>query len=132
MNFRLVRSPVPRASQSVLFLKVALKMPSTGISAPLKRATTKKKSPRLQVIRPTGPGSDPHLYGTLAITRAEAFLGSHKLVNIPWAFHKRLIRVTVPAGISDGKTLKLKGLGKQMPDGRRGDLFLKITITGQI
>jgi membrane associated rhomboid family serine protease len=112
----------------ILFLRVALKMPATGISQPLKRATTKKKSHRLQVVRPTGPGDDPNLYGTLAITRTEAFLGAHKLVNIPWAFHKRLIRVTVPAGIAEGKTLKLKRLGKQMPDGRKGDLYLKITI----
>jgi len=113
----------------ILFLRVALRMPATGLSRPLKRATTKKKSHRLQVVRPTGPGNDPNLYGTLAITRTEAFLGSHKLVNIPWAFHKRLIRVTVPAGISEGKTLKLKGLGKQMPDGQKGDLYLKISIS---
>lgn len=115
----------------ILFLKVALRMPATGLSNPLKRATTKKRSHRLQVIRPTGPGDDPHLYGTLAITRTEAFQGSHKLVNIPWAFHKRLIRVTVPAGISTGNSLKLKGLGKQMPDGRKGDLYLKIRIRDQ-
>ena len=112
----------------ILFLKVALKMPATGLSGPLRRATTKKKSHKLQVIRPTGPGNDANLYGTLAITRTEAYLGSHKLVNVPWAFHKRLIRVTVPAGISEGKMLKLKGLGKQMPDGLKGDLYLKIRI----
>jgi hypothetical protein len=112
----------------ILFLKIALKMPATGLSGPLRRATTKKKSHKLQVIRPIGPGNDANLYGTLAITRTEAYLGSHKLVNVPWAFHKRLIRVTVPAGISEGKTLKLKGLGKQMPDGLKGDLYLKIRI----
>jgi membrane associated rhomboid family serine protease len=112
----------------ILFLKIALKMPATGLSGPLRRATTKKKSHKLQVIRPIGPGNDATLYGTLAITRTEAYLGSHKLVNVPWAFHKRLIRVTVPAGISEGKTLKLKGLGKQMPDGLKGDLYLKIRI----
>jgi len=112
----------------ILFLKIALKMPATGLSGPLRRATTKKKSHKLQVIRPIGPGNDANLYGTLAITRTEAYLGSHKLVNVPWAFHKRLIRVTVPAGISEGKMLKLKGLGKQMPDGLKGDLFLKVMI----
>jgi membrane associated rhomboid family serine protease len=112
----------------ILFLKVALRMPATGLSGPLRRATAKKKTHRLQVIRPTGPGDDPNLYGSLTITRTEAFLGSHKLVNIPWAFHKRLIRVTVPAGITEGKTLKLKGLGKQMPDGKTGDLYLNVRI----
>jgi len=112
----------------ILFLKVILKMPATGLSRPLQRATTKKKSHKLQVIRPTGQGNDPNLYGTLTITRTEAYQGSHKLVNVPWAFHKRLIRVTVPAGISEGKTLKLKGLGKQMPDGNKGALYLKVRI----
>ncbi len=112
----------------ILFLKIALKMPATGLSAPIKRVTTKKKSHRLQVVRPTSPGNDANLYGTLSITSTEAYQGSYKLVNVPWGFHKRLIRVTVPAGISEGKMLKLKGLGKQMPDGKKGDLFLKIMI----
>ncbi|MCG6911707.1 MAG: rhomboid family intramembrane serine protease [Deltaproteobacteria bacterium] len=112
----------------ILFLKLALRMPATGISAPIKRVTTKKKSHRLQVIHPAGPADDADLYGSLNITPTEAFQGSYKLVNIPWGFHKRMVRVTVPAGVTAGKTLKLKGLGKQMPDGSKGDLYLKIRI----
>jgi len=112
----------------ILFLKIAMKLPATGLSKPLTRVTTKKRSPKLQVIRPAGPGDDPHLYGNLVITPTEAFQGSYKLVNIPWGFHKRMIRVTIPAGVTEGKKLKLKGLGKQMPDGRKGDLYLKLII----
>jgi curved DNA-binding protein CbpA len=80
------------------------------------------------VIRPAGIGSDAHLYGTIAITAFEAFKGTSKLVNIPWGFQKRMIRVKVPPGVKDGSKLRLKGLGKITPDGQRGDLFLKVAI----
>ena len=33
-----------------------------------------------------------------------------------------------PAGIREGHKLRLKGLGKQVATGRRGDLFLKVLI----
>jgi DnaJ-class molecular chaperone len=49
-------------------------------------------------------------------------------VNIPWGFQKRLINVTVPPGMQEGKHLKLKSLGKLTPKGGRGDLFLKVKI----
>jgi membrane associated rhomboid family serine protease len=112
----------------ILFLKLALKVPSTGMSNLLSRATAKKKSHRLQIIRPAGSGKDIDLYGDITLTPFEAYLGSRKLVNVPWGFSKRLIKVTVPPGITEGKMLKLKGLGRQMPDGNRGDLYLKIRI----
>ena len=64
----------------------------------------------------------------LTITAFEALTGTRKLVNIPWGFQKRLVRVTVPAGVQEGSKLRLKGLGKITPDGQRGDLYLKVTI----
>jgi membrane associated rhomboid family serine protease len=112
----------------IIFLKLALKVPSTGMSNKLSRATVKKKSHRLQVIQPTGSGKAIDLYGNITLTPFEAYLGSRKLVNVPWGFSKRLIKVTVPPGVTTGKTLKLKGLGRQTPDGERGDLYLKIVI----
>lgn len=39
------------------------------------------------------------------------------------------MKVKIPAGIEDGKRLKLKGKGQAGPGGRRGDLYLKIKIT---
>jgi len=113
----------------MLFLKIFLAVPAFGPSSRLRRATAKKTTPRLQVIRPAGPGNDPHLYGTLSITRHEAAAGTQKVVNIPWGFHKRLFRVVVPAGISEGNVLRLKGMGKQRDDRQgQGDLFLKVLI----
>jgi hypothetical protein len=112
----------------IVFLKLALKLPSTGVSRKISPMTARKKTSRLQIIQPGGPADDPNLYGTLVISPFEARLGSRKLVNIPWGFQKRLINVKVPAGITEGKQLKLKSLGKLTPKDGRGDLYLKIQI----
>jgi curved DNA-binding protein CbpA len=112
----------------IIFLKIFLLLPATGVSDQMRRITAKRKTHRLQVIRPVGPGNDPHLYGTITITSFEAIAGTHKLVNIPWGFQKRLIRVTVPAGMKAGSKLRLNGLGKITADGQRGDLYLKVAI----
>ncbi len=112
----------------IFFLKMFLRVPEIGISQLVRQKTYKKKTPRLQVIHTTGSDNAPHLYGSITITPREAFLGTHKLVNIPWGFQKRLFRVTVPPGISDTTTLRLAGLGRQTADNRRGDLYLKVMI----
>jgi membrane associated rhomboid family serine protease len=112
----------------IIFLKILLTIPTTGLSEKIRPVTARKKTHRLQMIRPAGSGDDPHLYGTLRVTPYEAAVGTKKIVNIPWGFQKRLIQVTVPQGIKDGKILRLKGLGKQTSDGAVGDLYLKVNI----
>jgi len=112
----------------IIFLKILFTLPESSLSGKMRGLTAKRKTERLQVIRPAGPGNDPHLYGTIAITSFEALAGTSKLVNIPWGFKKRMVRVTVPAGVKEGSKLRLAGLGKIMPDGQRGDLFLKVSI----
>ncbi|UCF57689.1 MAG: rhomboid family intramembrane serine protease [Deltaproteobacteria bacterium] len=112
----------------IIFLKLFLKIPEFGISNKLRSATSKKKTPRLQVIRTRGSDEDPHLYGIISISPREADLGTRKLVNIPWGFQKRLLRISVPPGVSHGTTLRLAGLGRQIDGGKRGDLYLKVLI----
>jgi membrane associated rhomboid family serine protease len=112
----------------IVYLKILLALPETGATDRMRRVTAKKKTHRLQVIRPIGPGKDPHLYGTLAVTSFEAIVGTQKLVNIPWGFQKRIVKVIVPPGVKEGSKLRLKGLGKTTPDGERGDLYLKVAI----
>ena len=112
----------------MVLLKVAGALPSAGITPKVQKATVRRKSHRLQVIRPSGMGEDPHLYGTITITPFEALAGTRKLVNIPWGFQRRPFRVTVPPGVKAGNKLRLKGLGKITPQGQRGDLYLKIVI----
>ena len=112
----------------IIFLKMFHILPATGFTDKVQRLTERKKTHRLQVIRPIGPGKDSHLYGIITVTPHEASAGTLKLVNIPWGFHNRLFRVTVPPGTLEGSKLRLKGQGKQMESHRRGDLYLKVFI----
>ncbi len=112
----------------IIILKIFTAVPATGFSQKIRPITAKKKTHRLQVIRPIGTRDDPHLYGTIYVTPYESVAGTKKLVNIPWGFHKRLLKVAVPPGISDGKMLRLRGLGRQISDGSIGDLYLKVVI----
>ncbi|OQY07788.1 MAG: rhomboid family intramembrane serine protease [Desulfobacteraceae bacterium 4572_123] len=112
----------------IVFLYLMEKIPNSGATHKVQKVTARHGTHRLQVIRPTGGGESPHLRGTLNISAQEALKGTRKLVNIPWGFQKRLFNVVVPSGIRTGSILRLKGMGKQMPGGRRGDLLLKVTI----
>ena len=112
----------------IIFLKIFLALPATGFFNKVRLMTTKRKTHHLQVIRPIGPGKDPHLYGIINISPHEAFAGTRKLINVPWGFHKMLFRVEVPAGMKDGGILRLRGLGKEMPNDQKGDLLLKVAI----
>ncbi|MCJ7542312.1 MAG: rhomboid family intramembrane serine protease, partial [Desulfobacterales bacterium] len=96
----------------IVLLKIFLMLPETGVSNKMRRVTAKRKTHRLQVVRPGGLGKDPHLYGTIDITSFEALAGTQKLINIPKGFHKRIVKVIVPPGVKEGSKLRLKGLGK--------------------
>lgn len=115
----------------MVFLKMLLKIPEVGVTSQVRRAMPKRKTPHLQVIRPTGSGDDPHLYGQIRVTPREAILGVRKLVNIPWGFHKRLFRINIPSGVSHGTVLRLAGMGREMGEGEGGDLYLKVHIDPQ-
>ena len=112
----------------MVMIRVLAKMPSTGVSSQIKKITEKHSTPRLQVIRPSGAGDDPNLYATLIVTPFEAASGAVKLVNLPWGFYNRIIRVNVPAQARDGMILRLQGMGMQTPGGLKGDLMLKVMI----
>lgn len=112
----------------MIFLKLFRAVPSTGLAERIGAMTEKKHSHRLQVIRPSGSGDSIDLHGTIEVTPYEARQGSQKMVNVPWGFQTRMIRVTIPAGIEEGKVLRLRGLGRKTTDGRRGDLLLRVTI----
>lgn len=113
----------------IVYLKIFLMLPETGFRNKMRRVTAKRKTHRLQVVRPGGLDKDPNLYGTIDITSFEALVGTQKLINIPKGFKKRIVKVIVPPGVKEGSKLRLKGLGKTGSDGQRGDLFLKVIIT---
>ncbi|MFH0726995.1 MAG: rhomboid family intramembrane serine protease [Pseudomonadota bacterium] len=112
----------------IFFLKLFLKVPVSGLSNVFRKAAERKRSDRLQVLRPFVEGEDPHLYAPLTITYHEALAGTRKLIHVPFGFHKRLFNVAVPPGTRDGNVLRLKGLGKSLPGGGHGDLYLKVTV----
>jgi membrane associated rhomboid family serine protease len=112
----------------ILLLKLFLKMPQAGLTRRMRSATSKHKTPHLQVIRTLANAQDPNLYGTISVSPREAASGTRKLVNIPWGFHGRVFRVVIPPGVKEGTTLRLAGLGKSAPGIQRGDLLLKVHI----
>jgi membrane associated rhomboid family serine protease len=112
----------------MLMLKLFLLLPELGVTKSVRGLTSKRRSPRFQVIHPTGSKTTPHLHGNILITRQEALLGAGKLINIPWGLQRRLFKVTIPPGIKHGTVLRLKGMGNEMFNGLKGDVYLKVMI----
>lgn len=112
----------------IVFLKVFQAYPGVGAVKSINAVTTRKKTDHLQIIRPTAQGDSSHIYGHIVISTFEAMTGTRKTVNIPWGFYNRFFQVSVPPGTTEGAMLRLSGLGKIMPDGQRGDLYLKVVI----
>ena len=112
----------------IVLLKLFSVVPATGYRERMRPLTAKKRTDRLQVIQPAGSKNDIDLYGTLQISPFEASAGTRKLVNIPWGFHKRMFRVTVPPNVREGTQLRLRGMGRQAADGQKGDLLLTIAV----
>jgi membrane associated rhomboid family serine protease len=112
----------------ILLLKLFLRLPELGITKYIRSVTSKQKSPRLQVLHTTGPKNNPNIHGNILITPQEASLGTSKLVNIPWGLQRRLFRVTIPSGIHNGSVLRLKGMGNEMFNGLKGDIYLTVIV----
>jgi len=112
----------------MVLLKLIDALPSTGITAHLRKSTARKKSPRLQVARPNAEGQDANTHAPIVISPYEALVGTRKMVTIPSGFQRRVFRVNIPPGMETGKLLRLRGQGGIMADGTRGDLMLKIVI----
>ena len=115
----------------IVFLKLFLLVPELSISRQIRKKTTKKKSHRLQVIKPTPPSTTadaPKVYETIVVTPREAQLGTRKLLSFSSGPGRKLLRVTVPPGSRDGTVLRLAGAGQQLKDGTQGDLYLRVAV----
>ncbi len=112
----------------VILMKLFFRVPELGITRKLREIAPKRKPHRLQVIHSTGPLGDPDLRGEIVVTPQEARFGAQKLVNIPWGFQRRLFRVTVPSGVGKDSVIRLRGMGRKMSNGRKGDLYLRVRI----
>jgi membrane associated rhomboid family serine protease len=111
-------------------LKLFLRIPESGFSRRLRDETARRKSHRLQMVRPPGTAGADQLSAPLFITPQEAATGARKLVSIASGRQRRLFRVTIPPAAQDGMVLRLTGAGKELDDGGRGDLHLRIRIQG--
>jgi len=75
---------------------------------------------------PGGTGGD--LTRELPLTAAEAAAGGAKRVSLSREGEVEEVLVTIPQGVRSGTRLRLKGKGRPGPDGRPGDLYLRVTI----
>ena len=82
--------------------------------------------------RPALPaGKDGDLTRDLPLTDAEAAAGGVKRVSLSREGEVEEVLVTIPPGVRSGMRLRLKGKGRPGPDGRPGDLYLRVTIGNQ-
>lgn len=112
----------------IIFLKIFLSFKERPAEKTMQRITKKKRSEKIQVIRPVSFGQDPDLHGNISITKREAVFGARKLVNIPEGFKKRMFVLNIPPRVSEGSKLRLPGLGRQGHGDKRGDFYLKIKV----
>lgn len=66
----------------------------------------------------------------LQLTRAEASQGTRKRVTLRRAEGDDEVVVTVPAGVRAGTRLRLRGKGRPLAGGARGDAYLVVEVTG--
>ena len=73
----------------------------------------------------TGPVRGPDAAAAISITLAEAAKGTKKRVLLPTG---KNVEVSVPAGISDGKQIRLRGQGFAQAHGAPGDAIITIRV----
>ena len=71
----------------------------------------------------TGKGAD--INASLSVTLEDIAAGSKKRILLP---NDREVEVNLPKGVSDGQTIRLRGLGGENPIGEPGDVLLRIDI----
>jgi len=74
-----------------------------------------------------GPSAMPDLdlNASLGVTLEEAVHGAEKRVRLPTG---KELNVKIPAGITSGQTIRLKGQGQEVPGRRAGDALITIVI----
>lgn len=75
--------------------------------------------------RPAGEGD---LVVPLRLTPAEAARGGSKLVTLAGEAGRHDLLVKVPPGVRHGTRLRLRGKGRRLADGSRGDAYLAVEI----
>lgn len=72
------------------------------------------------------PQKPPEQSFTLEVTLAQAATGGTRRVKLPGG---REVEITIPEGVSDGKVMRLRGLGQADPfSGEAGDVMMTIKV----
>ncbi|WP_377845194.1 DnaJ C-terminal domain-containing protein [Bosea sp. UC22_33] len=72
------------------------------------------------------PQKPPEQSFTLEVTLAQATTGGTRRVKLPGG---REVEITIPEGVSDGKVMRLRGLGQTDPfSGEAGDVMMTIKV----
>jgi eukaryotic-like serine/threonine-protein kinase len=79
----------------------------------------------VQALQSSPPSTDEDIRATLAISQAEAQIGTTRTLNLP---RGRRISVPIPSGIPDGQVIRFEGQGEPSTSGQSGALILTITI----
>jgi DnaJ-class molecular chaperone len=81
--------------------------------------------PRFEAGDFGGPPHGQDVSAALTITLAEAAQGATKRVRLPTG---KEVEVKIPAGLTDGQQIRLKGQGLALPGGPSGDLLISVGI----
>lgn len=111
----------------IVFLKLFLMIPETGLSRRVRDKTVRESSPRLHVTRGHEYGEGFDQYGTITITPEEARSGTSKLISIRNGSQSRTFSVKIPSGTGKNTFLRLAGLGEK-GEGEVGDFYLKVLV----
>ena len=116
----------------ILLVHLNKRLPNTGARQRLDRFTQKRHTPKLQVVTPRMETGSLDLFGDIVISSLEALTGAKKRITIPMGLYRPLYRVVIPPGVRQGSQLRLSGLGRSVPNGAKGDLFLRVVIKNVI
>lgn len=72
-----------------------------------------------------GAGKGADINASLSVTLEDIAAGAKKRILLP---NDREVEVNLPKGVSDGQTIRLRGLGGENPIGEPGDVLLRIDI----
>ncbi|HDR15855.1 MAG TPA: rhomboid family intramembrane serine protease [Desulfobacteraceae bacterium] len=113
----------------VVLLKTLFQPAAAGPKQSDGGLSRRRHTHHLQTVHTAGERATADLKGTISVTPLEAERGALKLVNLPWGFHSRLIKVRIPPETRDGATVRLKGMGRKRADGTSGDVYLNVRIS---